>query len=114
DIAPNDRDFIYYPYLNINKDIGKDNIYNQNNTIEIFNTDGFTTVLSKNYPIYSLMFKGYQQKNSGLFIKKIKNSIIVPNILHCIVLSNTDNNYIRAWGKILRQPWEYLVWTDEK
>jgi hypothetical protein len=115
----NHKDYIYYPYFDVN---GEPSIIDQ--TFEfgqdlvklphIFNTNGFKYENIPDKKYYSTMFKRFGEKTSGLFIKKDKNMIIVPKILHHVWLNDTPvTNYTNSWQKILKEPWKYNVWTKE-
>jgi len=141
-ISCNNSEFLFYPHLdvspcginldrneqlfiptkvsiesakinNINNNFG---YYKQNMNMlpNYFNTNGFYGTI-KSERCYHSLFRRFDDKNSGLYIKKQVGKIIIPQILHCVWLDNNDKmkNYIDAWGKILREPWQYMVWTSD-
>lgn len=106
-----DTRYMYYPYL----DVSTDNIsycFDPDNLPQVYNTNGFT-INTKNEPVFSLFFKRFNNKNFGVFVKKNDNKEMIPRILHCLNFNTTDQptNFIKEWGRILRKPWEYRVWT---
>lgn len=127
----NNPNYIFYPYLDIDSNlqditlidinIDKDNSTNSDKFDPlIFNTNGFSIKTNKIYP---LMFKRFDNPVSGLFIKKNNKQIIVPKIVHHVWLTNLKENincddsiknYTNIWGKILREPWKYIVWTEKE
>ncbi|XWV25270.1 mg362 protein [Tupanvirus deep ocean] len=121
-ISHNHKDYIYYPYLDIDyipKPFSYDNLDMPNLKLseqypKLINTNGFVYDVNKEY--YNLMFKRFDDKTSGIFIKKESGKIIIPKILHHLWLDDNISvtNYTNAWGRMLREPWKYFVWTEEK
>ena len=108
-------DFIYYPYLDI-YNMGANEPKTRIILSELpkfFNTNGFFTDLEPN-KIYSNMFKRFDNKMSGLFVKNERGKVIIPHILHHLWLDFQEpiKNYTNAWGRILKEPWMYMVWTE--
>lgn len=115
-IAYDDPRYLYYPFL----DCFTQSISHQfdiDNLPQVLNTNSFAINLG-NKPIYPLLFKRFLNKKSGIFIKKNNNIQLIPKILHCINLNNSNlnnsnpQNFIADWGRILRKPWEYRIWSD--
>ena len=94
--------YIYYPYL----DIDSDPIAHITDMPNICNTNGFWYVCDKNWT--KLVFKRFDDINSGIYVKKDLAPAIIPKILHCILIDENDN--VDLWGRILRDPWKYQKW----
>ncbi len=108
EIYRNNDQYIYYPYLDINTEPEYISISNPN----IINTNGFvySDISTKN--IKNIMFKRFDSGDSGIYIRKDDNEVIIPKILHLVQLDLINNT--SQWGKILRIPWTLIVWTQEK
>ncbi|XWV26532.1 putative glycosyltransferase [Tupanvirus soda lake] len=121
-IPYNNKDYIYYPYLDIDY-IPKLFAFDESDMAKLKITEKYPNLINSNgfiYDIdnkyYNLMFKRFDDKSSGIFIKKEYGKIIIPKILHHIWLDGDvpNLNYTNAWGKMLRDPWKYFIWTEEK
>ena len=128
------NNYLFYPYLDIDlnltkiikpivlshseiNSLSKCDKLNSPGLPKIFNTNGFYAETDPNEKIYLSMFKRFDDGNSGIFIKKIKNKIIaIPRILHYIWfnISEPIQNYVNIWGRILREPWKYVIWSKDK
>ena len=111
-IIPYDhQDYLYHPYLSINLNMGKLN--QQKELPQILNTDGYFTDNMINPK--SFFFKKYGNKMSGIFVKK--NDVFSPKIPkiinHMWIDIEPAVGYINAWKKMLRLPWQYVVWTEK-
>lgn len=81
----------------------------------IFNTNGFEFKPHNNNSIYSFMFRRFDKSDCGLFIRKCQSKTLIPKILHHFwLLENPVINYSNLWSRILREPWSYIIWTEEK
>ena len=109
-IAYNNPNYWYYPYFDI--DSGSLNLVKSDTNLPTFNTNGFGANITS---IYSSIFKRFETKNSGLFVKKETGDIIIPKILHHVWPNETkvDDKYTEPWRRILREPWQYMLWTRE-
>ncbi|MEM0354197.1 MAG: hypothetical protein QXW79_01310 [Thermoplasmata archaeon] len=109
-ISYDHNDYYYYPCLDIDapKDIASEHS-------SMFNTNGFSPTLNNFGENYKpLLFKRFSSGTRGLFVRKRRNDIIIPKILHHIWIVDEPNKiYTNAWGRILRQPWEYKIWKEE-
>lgn len=117
----NNKKYIFYPYIDIDtemvpemiNDMSFENGSHTPNTV-VFNTNGFSTKIYPNKSLYEQMFKRFDDKTKGIFVKKQKEKIIIPQILHHIWLYDEPNiNYINAWSRILKYPWKYIIWTED-
>lgn len=103
-------DYLFYPYL----DIDAPRIY-QDQLSNIFNTRGFQLKIDNkdNKSGAILFYKRFNTKTNGVFVRKNNGDTIIPKILHLIHLDNNelDTKYMEAWGKFIREPWEYRIWT---
>jgi hypothetical protein len=107
---------LFYPYLDIIIDDLESYPMIPNSPLpKIFNTNGFYVKSSIINP-YPLIFKRFNDKNEGIYIKKKEGSRMIPQILHHVWLNqdDPDTRYTRAWGKILREPWKYMLWTEKE
>ena len=116
-ITYDDPKYVYYPCFDVDHSLYLDNINPEiaNTDEKIINTNGYCPIIPKQHSIYPLMYKRFDSKTSGIFIKKTNAKIIIPKILHHIWLESSPiTNYTNAWGRILRDPWKYMIWTEIK
>lgn len=118
------HNYIYYPYFDIDtpvewlsnlENITNNSINEYTNHPLTFNTNGFQHSLTDFNIIYSKLYTRFNDKMSGLFIKKKSQSGIINQIIHHFWLNESPvDKYIDAWGQILTDPWKYFIWTKEK
>lgn len=114
-ISFDNTDYIYYPYFDFHYSLYLNGSLETKN-INVVNSNGFSPAISKKQPFYPLIYKRFADNKSGIFIKKNNNNKnLIPKILHHIWLNYIPvTNYTNAWGRILREPWKYIIWTEEK
>lgn len=135
-ISFNDPDYIFYPCVDINYSLYLDGIklskadsntngcsvtntngYSVTNTNEcsVTNTNGNSAYILPDQSVYNLMYNRFDDKNCGIFVRCQYTIPIIPKILHHIWLDIVPvTNYTNAWGRILKEPWEYIIWTESK
>ena len=122
-ISYDHSDYIFYPYIDVChskyidhcKYIESDLTSNLTHIAQLnyFNTNGFIPIINSSKSIYLSMYNRYNTKFSGLFIKKKISPIIIPKIMHHIWLQGDPiKNYTNIWARILRNPWKYMIWTE--
>ena len=117
ELIPYDHpDYLYYSYMDLD---AEPIIFNFDADIyhmpHIFNTNGFGFDTHVDKSIYSSMFKRFNKGDCGLFIRKSKSKPLIPKILHHFwLLDDPVINYTDLWARILREPWSYIIWTEEK
>lgn len=116
EISLDTENYLFYPHLDVNTD-GLELNYLGSNIFspKLFNTNGFYVTDKKitDNPYYS-MFKRFHDPKMGIYVKKNINAKVIPQILHHIWLKGDPNTkYINAWKRILREPWKYILWTEE-
>lgn len=103
------NEYIYYPML----DVYYNCKYNDNiNESFGFNTNFYYIDIKSQPEIRKLMFKRFNSKYEGFYIRKNKCLEIIPNNFHHLLLFENDinNEYIILWKNILKD-WSYNIWT---
>ena len=95
-------DYLFYPYLDIDSE---KTILNSSSLPISFNTSGFQANTSD----YKLLYRRYNDKLSGVFIKKTKKSFI-PRILNHVWIDSAPTP--TTWTNILTPQWTYLTWVN--
>lgn len=101
------NEYLYYPML----DVYYNNKNNDNESFG-FNTNCYHPDIKSQPEIRKLMFKRFNSKYEGFYIRKNKCSDIIPNSFHHLLLFENDinNEYITLWKNILKD-WSYNIWT---
>ena len=112
-ITFDDPEYIYYPYLDVDPVyyIGQKNDTDRS----IMNTNGFSPTIPTDVSINELYYRRFNDKSSGIFVKKMNKACIIPKIIHHLWLDSVPiTNYTNLWGRINREPWQYIIWTEAK
>lgn len=106
----NHSDYIFYPYLDLVDGSSRETLIDNPDAI---NTNGIQYNINMNNG--DNLINRFDNSENGLFIRKKLGSPIVPTIIHHLWINEEpDRYYTDAWGKMLREPWQYHLWSMEK
>ena len=108
-------DYIFYPCMNLK-------CKNGNNIVETEYVNYESNVFDRNcFPyrnvngIYGSFYNSESEEN-GIFVKKIKNKSVIPNIFHHVWLNQDiiPSNFMTLWENFFKGVWKNKIWTQDK